>query len=66
MADEPVTRAEYQRLEARVDDLEQSGAVGKAIRSGVMSTIRTFGPLFLAALAIIVNRLSQAPPPVGP
>ena len=62
-----VTRAEHERLEYRVEELERARAMGVAIRSGVMNSIRTFGPLILAALAIIVNRLSQIQPtPGGP
>ena len=62
-----VTRAEHERLEYRVEELERARAVGLAIRGGIMNSLRTFGPLILAALAILVNRLSQIPPaPGGP
>ena len=62
MIEAPVTRAEHEALRERVESLEESRAFGVAVRGGILNTIKTFGPVIVAALAILMNRLAAAPP----
>ena len=63
---EQITRAEHQQLEARVDVLEdhdeilmRERAVNTAFRSGILNTIKVLGPVIVAVVAIILNRVAQ-------
>ena len=59
----PDCEEEIAELEKRVVALETAHALSDALRGGFMAFVRTFGPVIVAAIAIVLNQLRQVPTP---
>ena len=51
-----------QAISNRLEPLEDARATSNAIKSGLLTAIKTFGPIVVALVALALNKLGQGAP----